>query len=1082
MSNATKAPPCPAPELLKEFLLGKLEPPRLAECESHVSDCDQCHETLRGLNADDTFSSYVSQAIAERPETENSPEIKRLIDRLIDPVSVQQLVNKNGFTKTGDLDGSQVAPAAGRAIPRAELELLADRAAEVLRCLTPAENILGQIGQYELLRLIGAGSSGVVFQANDTSLSRVVALKVLRPSLGPLARQRFLAEAKAAAAIEHANVVTIYQVGEQDRLAYMAMQWVPGETLDTQLQTQSLVEEKDVRHIAREICGGLQAAHGKQMIHRDIKPANIWVCEDQSIKILDFGLARIADDDSGLTATGMLAGTPNYMSPEQARGQELDGRTDLFSLGCLMYRLLTGRLPFGAATVLGTLQSIQHHRPVPVQTIRPDVSDDVADITMALLEKQPANRPESAEQVIQLLSQDRSSWSVPINRYEPQLHSHQENQPEKTTNVSGDQGSGHSKTALAFWGIAGMLLLMAAGFFGGPHIIRIATNQGELVIETEDGEDVKIEILRNGEQVKLLDVKSQSSLNITSGDYQIIASPTAGAHQVEFDVSPTTVSMTRGGKQVVRVTQKQPGAPTNARPDAGSQSASANIAASQQLETLLQRVSFDFQKELDKKLFEESEIKKKYGAGHPKIESLTQSIQQLRNRLAEVDKKLAQHRQNNVYSAATPVRKTISASTDFGLATGGKLRPTYNGQPFEHWMQIAKTDRHTPTFAEAIAACAELAETDAQLDELVAMVRATARQRQLGVFGRFDDDDMLIKSCLATMRRLPPAKVVAFVRQEMVEGNDLSRGFCSWLSASAGISPGAGEIPGLSGEQRQELADAYIGSTSSVLKQAYELNSNERLPLLRYFVSYTNQFTRDQLTVRDPQLKEMVDEIAPVFKREPSLDEIKIMLPLLMRYGVDVQNEIIKCEREIFKNTAVYNWDSELIRVLAQYRLLPWPGDLGTESEYSPTGSEMVDLRLRILARHIEVVCSKTEWTNELPIDGVLNSIYQNLQFASEDAKNDTADVLQRTLSKGMFSQKKNAQTNNATLNLPRQRQSIEALISICNTKGSVEYRGQPLRSYGNSWRYNMGMGGGGGGFGGNGFGGGGGGFGGGGN
>ena len=144
------------------------------------------------------------------------------------------------------------------------------------------------------------------------------------------------------------------------------------------------------------------------MIHRDIKPANIWVCDDQSMKILDFGLARIADDDSGLTATGMLAGTPNYMSPEQTRGQELNGRTDLFSLGCLMYRLLTGRLPFGAATVLGTLQSIQHHHPVPVQTIRPDASDDLADITMALLEKQPANRPESAQQVIELLNQDRS--------------------------------------------------------------------------------------------------------------------------------------------------------------------------------------------------------------------------------------------------------------------------------------------------------------------------------------------------------------------------------------------------------------------------------------------------------------------------------------------------------------------------------------------------------------------------------------------------------------------------------------------------------------------------------------------------
>ena len=215
----------------------------------------------------------------------------------------------------------------------------------MLRCIDPPangdEDSLGTLGDYRLLRLIGAGGSGVVFQARDTSLDRLVALKVLRPSLGELARDRFIAEARLAASIEHDNVVTIYQIGQHDRLAFIAMQWVPGETLEARLARESnVLDETTVREFVSQIASGLSAAHQRQLIHRDIKPANIWICDDTDrIKILDFGLARIADEESSLTQTGMLAGTPSFMSPEQARGMELDPRSDLFSLGCVMYLL-----------------------------------------------------------------------------------------------------------------------------------------------------------------------------------------------------------------------------------------------------------------------------------------------------------------------------------------------------------------------------------------------------------------------------------------------------------------------------------------------------------------------------------------------------------------------------------------------------------------------------------------------------------------------------------------------------------------------------------------------------------------------
>ena len=164
----------------------------------------------------------------------------------------------------------------------------------------------------------------MVFHAIDETLNRNVALKVLRPSLGSVARDRFMAEARVAASIEHKNVVTIYQVGQIDRLAFIAMQWLPGKTLESIVASHSQepqIEETETKRIVSQVAAGLAAAHQKQMVHRDIKPANIWICDDSDdVKILDFGLARIADDDPGLTATGMLAGTPNFMSPEQARG------------------------------------------------------------------------------------------------------------------------------------------------------------------------------------------------------------------------------------------------------------------------------------------------------------------------------------------------------------------------------------------------------------------------------------------------------------------------------------------------------------------------------------------------------------------------------------------------------------------------------------------------------------------------------------------------------------------------------------------------------------------------------------------
>ena len=187
-----------------------------------------------------------------------------------------------------------------------------------------------------------------------------------------------------------------------------------GQTLEGRLNDVAFIPEDDVRSMAMQIAQGLAAAHRNGLIHRDIKPANVWLkSENDDAVILDFGLARIADDDPQMTATGMLAGTPNFMSPEQTRGLELDGRSDLFSLGCLMYRASTGKLPFGSTGILATLQAIQHDEPRAPKLLNPHVTDDFSDLVMSLLEKQPASRPENADQLVEALQSDRSHWPFP---------------------------------------------------------------------------------------------------------------------------------------------------------------------------------------------------------------------------------------------------------------------------------------------------------------------------------------------------------------------------------------------------------------------------------------------------------------------------------------------------------------------------------------------------------------------------------------------------------------------------------------------------------------------------------------------
>ncbi len=271
--------------------------------------------------------------------------------------------------------------------------------------------MLGRLGRYEIERVIGAGGMGVVLKAFDTELNRPVAIKVLARHLATsgTARARFAREAKAAAAVVHEHVVAIHNVEADRDHPFLVMQFVSGDSLQTRVDLDGPLDSKEILRIGIQTAAGLAAAHEQGVVHRDVKPANILLENGvERVLLTDFGLARTVDDAS-LTQTGVIAGTPHYMSPEQANGQPTDRRTDLFSLGAVLYFMATGHPPFRAESAMGVLNRICHARQRPLWQVNTDIADELSVLVDRLLEKQPGRRIPSAEAarvaLVELLAQ-----------------------------------------------------------------------------------------------------------------------------------------------------------------------------------------------------------------------------------------------------------------------------------------------------------------------------------------------------------------------------------------------------------------------------------------------------------------------------------------------------------------------------------------------------------------------------------------------------------------------------------------------------------------------------------------------------
>lgn len=286
-----------------------------------------------------------------------------------------------------------------------------------LSFLAPSDEpaYLGRVGTYEIVGVIGQGGMGVVLKAVDRSLSRFVAIKVLSPLLAGAgaARQRFAREARAMAALSHEHIVPIYAVDEHRSLPYFAMEYVPGGTLAARLAHEGPLEVVAAVRIAMQTARALHAAHDSGLVHRDIKPANILLDRGvERVRVTDFGLARVASEASD-TASGMLAGTPQFMSPEQINRDACDARSDLFSLGSMMYAMCTGHAPFRADSVFAVLQRIVHEEPRRIREQNPSVPFWLEGFIARLMAKDCEARFQSAAEVAELLERELAHLQNP---------------------------------------------------------------------------------------------------------------------------------------------------------------------------------------------------------------------------------------------------------------------------------------------------------------------------------------------------------------------------------------------------------------------------------------------------------------------------------------------------------------------------------------------------------------------------------------------------------------------------------------------------------------------------------------------
>jgi eukaryotic-like serine/threonine-protein kinase len=356
---------------IEQYLSDSLPQSEWKDLELHLSHCEACQEKfehqLASISIEDSVSLLLASESTLQPESQRRKNNK--LDKQWDRESILEL-------------SKQILP----------------------RSDNPA--MIGKLGEFEILEPLGVGGMGIVYKGYDHELNRFVAVKVLSPTLSVsgAAKQRFLREAQAAAAVVHPNVVPIHAVSSDGQIPYLVMSYIPGTNLQEHLDTQGALSPVEAMRIGHQVALGLAVAHQQGVIHRDIKPGNIMLERNVHRALLtDFGLAR-AMDDASLTQSGTMAGTPNYMSPEQAKGELVDARSDLFGLGCVLYTMLAGHPPFRGEHPFVVLRRLVDEQPRALTMIQPHIPVWMDRLVMKLLDKDRETRIQSAAQVAELLN------------------------------------------------------------------------------------------------------------------------------------------------------------------------------------------------------------------------------------------------------------------------------------------------------------------------------------------------------------------------------------------------------------------------------------------------------------------------------------------------------------------------------------------------------------------------------------------------------------------------------------------------------------------------------------------------------
>ncbi len=368
---------CPALDQLAPWVdvdtpEASLDPAQLDRAlAEHLAQCKRCQRRLSDSAAPASWWEAVAGYLGEPEPDETMPSL-----------AIPAIAPHGEDAQTSEAESAGTESAWGEAFPADLLE-------------PPAHpELLGRLGRYEIERLIGSGGMGLVFRAFDPQLHRVVAVKLLAPQLAAsaTARERFAREARAVAALAHPHVVAIHDVVAEGSLPYLVMTYIDGVSLEELVQRRGPLSIDHTIQLGRQLCAALATAHEAGLIHRDIKPGNI-LCEadGQRAVLTDFGLVRTLDDAT-LTHSGILAGTPHFMAPEQARGNVVGPQADLWGVGAVLYFALTGRPPFDAEHPMAVLHQVCSVRPEPVERLRAEVPPALAKTIRQLLEKRPADR------------------------------------------------------------------------------------------------------------------------------------------------------------------------------------------------------------------------------------------------------------------------------------------------------------------------------------------------------------------------------------------------------------------------------------------------------------------------------------------------------------------------------------------------------------------------------------------------------------------------------------------------------------------------------------------------------------------